>query len=1085
LGLAGAGTVVNPGGFLDIVNVTTSEPITLNGRGQPNLANTAVNNFGLNYTGALQGSGGFLGVASGPITLGSNSAVGAPAGNLLTISGVIADNGSAFSLTKTQGNNAALIGTGATTGGPGIVKLTAANTYTGATIVEAGDLWLAGAGQTLASTSVVIGTGVSDAALTAVGTSNQFAPNTILTFNGGSKNAKLQLNGTTQTIAGFNVSGSLAIIQNHENGAAGPGTLVVNNPADTSFNGLIRDQNSTLALTKQGVGTLTLSGNGAFGTAGATYTGLTSISAGKLVVSDETAFNSPVTLSGTGSLEFNYSYGRAVAYSKAINDGGLGFTKSGAGDLTLTGASTITGTIQLTGGSLVVGGATGASTIIPNAAVNVAAGAQLNLFGAGGATSYNNNVTLNGLTFGGALAGAVSGGTIDNTLSGNIILNSTSNVSTGWADKTFRMTGTITGAGGLQFDKLLYTQQPPVFQVTNAGNTYSGGTTINAGTVYFASAALPSTGLLTFGGTFTQSSLNTLNGPNLVIGTNGLTGPFVRSVGTGAGQVAFTGEGGGFSAIGGTQTITFGGATPQTVDWGGTGFSSGAALWFNGSNSLAGASAFNADSEVNVTNDIVLSGGGLRRVFVVDNNGSAGDQVRFSGVISGPGGLLKDGGNSAGGGNIQGKLLLGGTAANTFTGLTNLSAGILALTKPTGVNAIGGDLQIGGVQNNGTRRIVYLGANDQIPDTSTVSLIGSNANNGDLRLFGFNESVAAIQDRSGGGVIEVAESGDTGFLGTAISTTATSTLTVGGTNGDSFYNGFLRNNGANNATATGVLNIVKEGTGTLTISQGQQSGSGSQTYSGTTTINGGKLVFSNIGTYNSPVTVNATGAGTGVEFNANINQSFTEGQVISGAGNLTKSGAGTIALSGANAYGGSTTVNGGTLQITGTTAAGQTGAYTVNSGGTLLVGNGGGGGVLTNNNNITVNAGGNVAFSRNNAYTYSGVISGSGNVEGRTGGGLITLSGANTYTGTTTVNGGTVFLGGTGASAAGLIANLGGTLALDFSQPGSGLTNVAAATAPVTLRGGTLNVVGKAATSNAQTLGAVALDGRCKFHRSH
>jgi hypothetical protein len=73
-------------------------------------------------------------------------------------------------------------------------------------------------------------------------------------------------------------------------------------------------------------------------------------------------------------------------------------------------------------------------------------------------------------------------GVIDNTLSGTITLNSTSNVSTGWADKTFRMTGQITGAGGLQFDKLLYTQQPPVFQVTNTTNNYAGGTTINAGT---------------------------------------------------------------------------------------------------------------------------------------------------------------------------------------------------------------------------------------------------------------------------------------------------------------------------------------------------------------------------------------------------------------------------------------------------------------------------------------------------------------------------------------------------------------------------------------------------------------------------
>src|SRR5205823_12352161 len=137
----------------------------------------------------------------------------------------------------------------------------------------------------------------------------------------------------------------------------------------------------------------------------------------------------------------------------------------------------------------------------------------------------NNNVTLNGITPGGALAGAVNGGTIDNTLSGSITLAATSNVSTGWADKSFRMTGQITGAGGLQLDKLFYTQQPPIFQINNTTNNWSGGTTINAGTLYAGAGALPATGNLKFGGFFTQSSLSTLNGPNLVLGTNGQSGP--------------------------------------------------------------------------------------------------------------------------------------------------------------------------------------------------------------------------------------------------------------------------------------------------------------------------------------------------------------------------------------------------------------------------------------------------------------------------------------------------------------------------------------------------------------------------------
>lgn len=1082
----GDNTLVNNGGYLDVNNVSTAEAITLNGNGLP-VAVSGISTFGgLQYTGALQGSGFTVANSvSGPITLGSNSSIGAPAGSLLTISGVISDGGSGFSMTKSQGSNAVPIATNATTGGAGILKLTNANTYTGRTAVVGGELWLANnSGQAIQSTDIVIGNGTADSVLTMANTTlgqQQFPTNAIITFANGSKNAKFQLNGTTQTVAGFNSTGSLAIIQNHESAAQGPGTLIVNDPLDSGFSGLIRDQNSTLAFTKLGAGTFTFSGDGAFGTAGATYTGTTTVNAGKLVISDETSFNSPVTVNGTGTVEFNYSYGRTLSYSKVITDNGLGFIKSGGGNLVLTGNSVVSGAtnaVNITGGSLIIAGGTGASPILPNAAINVGANGQLDLYGTGGATSYNNNVTLNGITAGGALAGAVNGGTIDNTLSGTITLNATSNISTGWADKTFRMTGKITGPGGLQFDKLFYTQQPPVFQVNNAANDYAGGTTINAGTVYFT-AGLPSTGNLKFGGYYTQSTLNILTGPNLVLGTNGITGGFTRAIGTGDGQVSFTGEGGGFSAVGGTQTVSFGGG--GSIDWGGTGFNANAALFFNGSNTLAGASAYNADSEVNLTNDIVLSSTGMRRVYVADNNGSTTDQVRFSGAISGAGGLIKDGGDSAGGANLQGRLILGGTSANTYTGLTDVVGGVLALAKPAGVNAIGGDLQIGGVQNNGTRRIVYLGANDQIPDTATVTMLGSNANNGDLRLFGFNETIGALNDRSGGGVVEIAESGDTGFLNVAISTSATSTLTVGANNADSFYNGFLRNNGASNATATGVLNLVKTGTGTFTISAGQQSGNGSQNYSGTTTINDGKLVFANIGTYNSAVTIGATGT---LEFNTNIGQSLTEGQVISGTGNLIKSGIGTQILSATTNYGGTTTVNAGTLQITNTQGAAQLGDYVVN-GGTLLIGNGNTGGVLSNNNNITVNAGGTVAFSRNNGYTYSGIISGAGNVEGRTGGGNIVLSGTNSYTGTTTVTGGTITLAGSGVSGGGIFARTGGTLSIDFSQPGSGANDIVLATAPVRLGldtfvnaspGGSLNIVGNANTANSQTLGNVTLN---------
>ena len=1091
LGTTAGATTVNAGGYLNIGNVSTAEPLTLNGRGQP-FVQVTPGVGGQLFTGALQGSGGIAAAVTGPVTLGSNTSIGVQKGSMLTISGIISDGGSAYSLTKTQGD-----GTAISTGGPaGTLKLTGINTYTGATTIQGGELRLGTAGQAIASTVVNIGDGTNDATLTLDG-SNQMPGGVILNFLNASRNAKFNLNGFTQTIAGFTNSGNLAIIQNFE-GTPAPaaGTLIVNNPSDTTFSGLIRDQVATLIVTKQGAGTLTFSGNGAFGTAGAVYTGATSVTAGKLLLNDETAFNSPITLSSTGSLEFNYNFGRTLTYTKVLTDGGLGFTKTGLGTLALgTGSNNVvTGTVNVNAGVLTVQGATGTSTILAGAKINVAAGAQLNLFGTGGATSYafdnlTTGITLNGLTPGGALAGAISGGTIDNTLTTLLNLNGAgmNNISTGWSDKTFRITGKITGAGGLQFDKGFYTQQPPVFQINNAANDYSGGTTINAGTVYFT-AGLPATGNLNFGGYFTQSALtgagnviNILTGPNIVLGTNGLAG-FTRAVGTGAGQVSFTGEGGGFSAVGSAQTVNFGGAS-GSVDWGAAGFNAGATFFFNDSNTLAGGSGFNADNTVTVTNAFVLSTGGMRRIYVADNNGVTTDQVNFSGAISGPGGLIKDGGNSAafttntGPANIQGRLILSGASANTYTGLTNVIAGTLALNKTASVNAIGGDLQIGGLQitgNNGTRRIVYLGANEQIPDSATVSLIGSNTNNGDLRLFGFSETVGAIQDRSGGGVIEISETGDTGFLGVAINTTLSSTLTVGGTigspvNTDSFYNGFLRTQSG----GTGVLNLVKNGSGTLTISQGQQSGVGNATYNGTTTINGGKVVFANIGTYNSAITVN-TGANVG--FLTNINQSPSEGQIISGVGGLIKTGIGAMQLNGINTYGGITQAAAGNLIIQ--TQTNTTGNYQIDPGATLTVGNNTTTGRIPDTNNVTNN--GTLQINRSNNYTYAGIVSGAGGVtKANNTAADAVLSGVNTYSGTTLVNGNTLTLNGNAVSGGGVTINSGGavagTLVVDFAQPGAPTNHILATTTPVTLNGGTLRISSATGTANQQNLGTITI----------
>lgn len=144
----------------------------------------------------------------------------------------------------------------------------------------------------------------------------------------------------------------------------------------------------------------------------------------------------------------------------------------------------------------------------------------------------------------------------------------------------------------------------------------------------------------------------------------------------------------------------------------------------------------------------------------------------------------------------------------------------------------------------------------------------------------------------------------------------------------------------------------------------------------------------------------------------------------SGASGLTKDGAGTLVLSGANTYPGVTRVSAGTLKAGIASVAGFSGAFGLNSAvtndnvagvtldlngfdtqiGSLAGGGALGGNVTLGTNTLTTGA-------NNTSTTFAGVISGS-NTCGlvKTGTGTMTLSGVNTYTGDTTVSDGTLKL---------------------------------------------------------------------------
>ena len=134
--------------------------------------------------------------------------------------------------------------------------------------------------------------------------------------------------------------------------------------------------------------------------------------------------------------------------------------------------------------------------------------------------------------------------------------------------------------------------------------------------------------------------------------------------------------------------------------------------------------------------------------------------------------------------------------------------------------------------------------------------------------------------------------------------------------------------------------LTKIGRGTLTLT-------GTNSYTGGTIINGGTLQLGNGGTSGS-VLGNIIDNGI-LAFNRS--DSFAFPGVISGSGIVRQNGTGTLTLTGANTYGGGTTIAEGTMLTQNASALG-TGPVTFGNGTTLAVEN-----LLNVNGNWTVSPG--------------------------------------------------------------------------------------------------------------------------------
>lgn len=734
------------------------------------------------------------------------------------------------------------------------------------------------------------------------------------TFGGGLRIASVS--GSTGTVT--QTGGTLAVTSGSLAFASGTGTYNLNG--------------GTLALSGSMVGNATGADSLAFG--GGRLRADAAVSAG-------TSFATSIASGATAIFDSN---GQTISWGSAISGSG-NLQKAGAGTLTLSNANSFTGDVDIEAGTLALTNVTALSTAND---VQVRSGATFDVSGVPAGPPFN--------TYSVVSVGALSGaGTVNlgrNGLVTEVASGITSQFSgalvaeqSSWQSAGLNNSLIKTGAGTLVIDGMTMTR----------GNLYAV-----AGTLSQTSG----TTALTYVGLGEQAGSNA---------TLSVTGGQVS-----IGEALQVGDWGGTGAVvqsGGTVTLAPTCASSSNCvsmsigNQGGTGsytLSGGQLLISGGSHSIGR----NAGSQPASSGTLNISGTGLLEMsptasfgdgFLVIGDRDAGTQANSTGVLNQSGGTLRFVGAS--------RFFLGGYGSGTY----NFTGGTLEIGGSSLLGLYGGGGNTTGSYafnlGGGTIKVIGSALTTSVNATLTSGTTSTIDTNALAATWNGTLSGGGALAKTGGGTLTLSVAntytggtrlsggrlalGNSAALGTgAVTFAQDATLATNGAytlaNALAFAEGAKGtfDTGTFNVTLNGALSgagtLEKAGTGTLTLMSASTHSGGTRLAAGTLALGRADAIGTGALSVLADATVSFLGAfdlsvplALSASSTATLNtgaHAVSLGGALSGAGGLTKTGLGSLTLTGDSGFSGPTSVSAGTLAVTGTLSGSS---VTVGSGATL------------------------------------------------------------------------------------------------------------------------------------------------------